>query len=61
MVSEKSDNEGGTAGMGYYQYIGDDDQIYRVEYEVGPQGFIPRVSATNILYIILTETLLIIN
>lgn len=39
---DKGDNSG-TSGQGYYQYIGDDDQIYRVEYTVGEQGFIPKV------------------
>lgn len=30
--------------MGWYQYEGDDGKVYRVEYEAGPQGFIPKVS-----------------
>lgn len=37
-------DESGTSGEGWYQYIGDDGKIYRVEYEVGPQGFVPKVS-----------------
>lgn len=50
MVSKRDENGGGTAGKGYYQYIGDDDKVYRVEYEVGPQGFIPWVRClTNLM------------
>lgn len=37
-------DESGTSGEGWYQYIGDDGKIYRVEYDVGPQGFVPRVN-----------------
>lgn len=40
-------DETGTSGEGWYQYIGDDGKVYRVEYEVGPQGFVPKVSASN--------------
>lgn len=37
-------DESGTSGEGWYQYIGDDGKVYRVDYEVGPQGFVPKVS-----------------
>lgn len=40
-VSGKDKSEG-TNGQGWYQYIGDDGKQYRVEYEVGEQGFIPK-------------------
>lgn len=40
-------DETGTSGEGWYQYIGDDGKVYRVEYEVGPQGFIPKVSESK--------------
>ncbi|GAB0093179.1 larval cuticle protein LCP-30 [Sergentomyia squamirostris] len=32
----------GLKAQGYYQYVGDDGQTYRVDYEAGPEGFIPR-------------------
>lgn len=40
-------DETGTSGEGWYQYIGDDGKVYRVEYEVGPQGFVPKVSKSK--------------
>lgn len=43
VVGRDKDDNSGTSGQGYYQYIGDDDQIYRVEYTVGEQGFVPKV------------------
>lgn len=33
----------GTSGVGWYQYIGDDGKVYRVDYEAGAQGFVPKV------------------
>lgn len=41
--------------MGFYQYIGDDGKIYRVEYEVGTQGFIPRVSDIGLLGLLFSQ------
>ncbi|XP_031640353.1 uncharacterized protein LOC116352146 isoform X2 [Contarinia nasturtii] len=32
----------GTSGIGWYQYVGDDGKVYRVEYEAGEQGFVPK-------------------
>lgn len=31
----------GTNAQGYYQYTGDDGKLYKVEYTVGEQGFVP--------------------
>lgn len=38
----------GTSGVGWYQYIGDDGKVYRVEYEAGEQGFVPKVCILSI-------------
>lgn len=43
VVGMKHSAEAGTRGEGFYQYIGDDDRIYRVEYTVGENGFQPKV------------------
>lgn len=40
-VNKQTSNKEGTNGHGFYQYPGDDGKIYRVEYTVGEQGFIP--------------------
>lgn len=42
-MSGKEKSNEGTSGVGWYQYIGDDGKIYRVEYEAGEQGFVPKV------------------
>lgn len=42
-VSGKDKSHEGTSGVGWYQYIGDDGKVYRVEYEAGEQGFVPKV------------------
>lgn len=46
-VSGKDKSNEGTSGVGWYQYIGDDGKVYRVEYEAGEQGFIPKVCIIN--------------
>lgn len=51
VVGRAMDDNSGTSGQGFYQYIGDDDQVYRVEYTVGEQGFIPKVFSLRIAYI----------
>lgn len=43
VVGREKDDNSGTSGQGFYQYIGDDDLVYRVEYSVGEQGFVPKV------------------
>ncbi|XP_037046346.1 uncharacterized protein LOC119081463 isoform X2 [Bradysia coprophila] len=43
VVGRDKDDNSGTSGQGFYQYIGDDDQVYRVEYTVGEQGFVPKL------------------
>lgn len=42
-VDGKDKSNEGTSNNGWYQYEGDDGKIYRVEYEAGEQGFIPKV------------------
>lgn len=42
-VTGKENSNEGTNGVGWYQYVGDDGKVYRVEYEAGVQGFIPKV------------------
>lgn len=42
VTDNESSNEG-TSGVGFYQYTGDDGKLYRVEYEAGEQGFVPKV------------------
>lgn len=43
-ITGKANSKEGTSGVGWYQYEGDDGKVYRVEYEAGEQGFIPKVS-----------------
>lgn len=47
VVGMKHSPNAGTSGKGFYQYIGDDDRIYRVEYTVGEQGYQPKVRHLN--------------
>lgn len=42
-VDGKDKANEGTSNNGWYQYVGDDGKVYRVEYEAGEQGFIPKV------------------
>ena len=42
-VDGKDKANEGTNNLGWYQYVGDDGKVYRVEYEAGEQGFIPKV------------------
>lgn len=44
-VTGKANSNEGTNGVGWYQYVGDDGKVYRVEYEAGEQGFVPRVTS----------------
>lgn len=46
-ITGKTNSKEGTSGVGWYQYEGDDGKVYRVEYEAGPQGFIPKVSVSQ--------------
>ncbi|XP_055320740.1 uncharacterized protein LOC129577528 isoform X2 [Sitodiplosis mosellana] len=41
-VDGKDKANEGTKNQGWYQYVGDDGKVYRVEYEAGEQGFIPK-------------------
>lgn len=47
VVGSKLADEAGTQSNGFYQYIGDDDRIYRVDYTVGKQGYKPKVITTT--------------
>lgn len=49
VVGRDKDDNSGTSGQGFYQYIGDDDRVYRVEYTVGEQGFVPKVLSNGFL------------
>lgn len=42
-ITGKANSNEGTSGVGWYQYVGDDGKVYRVEYEAGEQGFVPKV------------------
>lgn len=46
-VTGKENSNEGTNGVGWYQYVGDDGKVYRVEYEAGVNGFIPKVIHFN--------------
>ncbi|KAJ6644651.1 Larval cuticle protein LCP-30 [Pseudolycoriella hygida] len=47
VVGRNKNYNSGTSGQGFYQYVGDDDRIYRVEYTVGEQGFVPKYLVIN--------------
>lgn len=53
-VSGKEQANEGTSGVGWYQYIGDDGKVYRVEYEAGVQGFVPKVRKVHCNFAIWT-------